>query len=44
MTKQEKVQAIEDLTAQLAENQNIYLTDVSDLDALTTSNLASRMF
>ena len=44
MTKQEKVKAIEDLTAQLAENQNIYLTDVSDLDALTDFKLASRMF
>tara|TARA_Y100001935_G_C17230378_1_gene470077 strand:- start:40 stop:561 length:522 start_codon:yes stop_codon:yes gene_type:complete len=44
MTKQEKVQAIEDLTAQLAENQNIYLTDVSDLDALTTSNLRRACF
>ena len=44
MTKQEKVKAIEDLTAQLAENQNIYLTDVSDLDALTTSNLRRACF
>jgi large subunit ribosomal protein L10 len=44
MTKQEKVQAIEDLTAQLAVNQNIYLTDVSDLDALTTSNLRRACF
>ena len=44
MTKQEKVQAIEDLTAQLAENQNIYLTDVSDLDALTTSSLRRACF
>ena len=44
MTKQEKVKAIEDLTAQLGENQNIYLTDVSDLDALTTSNLRRACF
>lgn len=44
MTKQEKVQAIEYLTAQLAENQNIYLTDVSDLDASTTSNLRRACF
>ena len=44
MTKQEKVKAIEDLKAQLAENQNIYLTDVSDLDALTTSNLRRACF
>ena len=44
MTKQEKVQAIEDLTAKLAENQNIYLTDVSDLDALTTSSLRRACF
>ena len=44
MTKQEKVQAIEDLTTQLAENQNIYLTDVSDLDSLATSNLRRACF
>ena len=44
MTKQDKVKAIEDLTAQLAESQNIYLTDVSDLDALTTSNLRRACF
>ena len=44
MTKQEKIQAIEDLTSQLAENQNIYLTDVSDLDALTTSSLRRACF
>ena len=44
MTKQEKVKAIENLTAQLAENQNIYLTDVSDLDAFTTSNLRRACF
>ena len=44
MTKQEKMQAIEELTAQLAENQNIYLTDVSDLDALTTSSLRRACF
>ena len=44
MTKQEKVKAIEDLKAQLAENQNIYLTDVSDLDALATSNLRRACF
>ena len=44
MTKKEKIQAIEDLTSQLAENQNIYLTDVSDLDALTTSSLRRACF
>ena len=44
MTKEDKVQAIDDLTAKLAENQNIYLTDVSDLDASTTSNLRRACF
>ena len=43
MTKQEKVKAIEDLKAQLAENQNIYLTDVS-FGCLTTSNLRRACF
>ena len=39
MTREEKSQVIEDLTAQLAENSNIYLADISGLDAGVTSNL-----
>ncbi|MFL1897369.1 50S ribosomal protein L10 [Aquimarina sp. W85] len=39
MTREEKSQVIEDLTAQLAENTNIYLADISGLNAGATSNL-----
>ena len=39
MTREEKSQVIETLTAQLAENQTIYLADISGLDAGATSNL-----
>ena len=39
MTREEKAQAIENLTAQLGDSTNIYLTDVSGLDAAKTSNL-----
>ncbi|WP_338734194.1 50S ribosomal protein L10 [Mangrovimonas cancribranchiae] len=38
MTREEKSQVIEDLTAQLAESANIYLADISGLDAASTSN------
>ncbi|WP_103071216.1 50S ribosomal protein L10 [Aquimarina sediminis] len=44
MTREEKSLVIEDLTAQLAENANIYLTDISGLDAGTTSNLRRACF
>lgn len=44
MTREEKGIVIEDLTAQLAENANIYLTDISGLDALATSNLRRACF
>ncbi|MCA0132822.1 50S ribosomal protein L10 [Winogradskyella alexanderae] len=44
MTREEKSQVIEELTAQLAENTNIYLTDISGLDAATTSNLRRACF
>ena len=44
MTREEKSQVIEELTAQLAENTNIYLTDISGLDAGTTSNLRRACF
>ncbi|MFT4673421.1 MAG: large subunit ribosomal protein L10 [Saprospiraceae bacterium] len=39
MTRQEKSQVIETLTAQLTENTIIYLADISGLDAGKTSNL-----
>ncbi|GAA4269701.1 50S ribosomal protein L10 [Hyunsoonleella aestuarii] len=39
MTREEKSQVIEDLTAELANNANIYLTDISGLNAGTTSDL-----
>ena len=44
MTREEKTTVIEDLTAQLADNSNIYLADISGLDALTTSNLRRACF
>ena len=44
MTREEKSQVIEDLTAQLADNTNIYLTDISGLDAGTTSKLRRACF
>jgi len=39
MRKEEKKQLIESLTQQLDNNNNFYLTDVSDLDAVKTSDL-----
>ncbi|MCK0123512.1 50S ribosomal protein L10 [Gelidibacter sp. F2691] len=39
MTREEKSQVIEELTAQLADNTHIYLTDISGLSAGSTSNL-----
>jgi large subunit ribosomal protein L10 len=44
MTREEKLNVIEDLTAQLAENSTIYLADISGLDASTTSNLRRACF
>ena len=44
MTREEKSVVIEELTAQLAENTNIYLTDISGLDAAATSNLRRACF
>ena len=44
MTREEKSQVIENLTAQLSENANIYLADISGLDAGTTSNLRRACF
>ncbi|WP_412986110.1 50S ribosomal protein L10 [Pontimicrobium sp. IMCC45349] len=44
MTREEKSQVIEELTAQLADNANIYLTDISGLNAVTTSALRRACF
>lgn len=44
MTREEKSQVIEDLTAQLSENTNIYIADISGLDAGATSNLRRACF
>ena len=44
MTREEKSLVIEDLTAQLAENNNIYIADISGLDAASTSNLRRACF
>ena len=44
MTREEKSQVIEDLTAQLTDNANIYLADISGLNAETTSNLRRACF
>ena len=44
MTREEKSQVIEDLTAQLADNPNIYLTDISGLNAGVTSDLRRACF
>ena len=44
MTRQEKSQVIEELTAQLADNANIYLADISGLNAGLTSDLRRACF
>ena len=44
MTREEKSQVIEELTAQLKENANIYLADISGLNADTTSKLRRACF
>ncbi len=44
MTREEKSQVIEELTDQLANNANIYLTDISGLNAITTSDLRRACF
>ncbi len=44
MTRDEKSQVIEDLTAKLADTNTIYLADISGLDAVTTSNLRRACF
>lgn len=44
MTREEKSQVIEELTAQLADNTHIYLTDISGLNAKNTSELRRACF
>ena len=44
MTREEKSQVIEALTAELAESSNFYLTDLSGLDAGMTSQLRRACF
>jgi len=44
MTREEKTQVIENLTATLAENDTIYLADISGLNASITSNLRRACF
>ena len=44
MTREEKSLVIEELTAELANNANIYLADISGLNAATTSNLRRACF
>ncbi|WP_435137834.1 50S ribosomal protein L10 [Formosa sp. A9] len=44
MTREEKSQVIEDLTAQLADNANIYIADISGLNAGLTSDLRRACF
>ena len=44
MTREEKSKVIETLTAQLSECPNIYLTDISGLNAATTNALRRACF
>ena len=44
MTREEKLSVIEDLTATLADNNIIYLADISGLNAEATSNLRRACF
>lgn len=44
MTREEKSKVIEELTAQLADNTHIYLTDTSGLNASNTSELRRACF
>ena len=44
MTREEKSKVIEALTVELAENSNLYLTDISGLNAGTTSDLRRACF
>ena len=44
MTKQEKVQEIQDLTSEITSVKNIYLTDIAGLDAIQTTALRRACF
>lgn len=44
MRKEDKKQLIDSLTRQLSENENFYITDVSELNAEKTSNLRRLCF
>ncbi|WP_213520588.1 50S ribosomal protein L10 [Nonlabens sp.] len=44
MTREQKANVIQDLTATLGENSTIYLADISGLNALETSNLRRACF
>jgi len=44
MTKQEKVQEIQDLTSEITSVKNIYLTDIAGLDATQTTALRRACF
>lgn len=44
MTREEKLTIIEDLTSQLAQASNLYLADISGLDAEATSKLRRACF
>ena len=44
MTREEKANVIQDLTAQLADSSTIYLADISGLNASTTSDLRRACF
>ena len=44
MTKQEKVQEIQDLTSEITSVKNLYLTDIAGLDAVQTTALRRACF
>ena len=44
MTREQKSQIIQELTAQLTESSNFYLTDISGLNAVSTSSLRRACF
>ena len=44
MTKQEKVQEIQDLTSEITSVKNLYLTDIAGLDAIKTTALRRACF
>ena len=44
MTKQEKIQEIEDLTTEISAVKNLYLTDIAGLDGVQTTALRRACF